>query len=127
MLSSSEWYYICFVFLFCFCSDSRDCCEIWFLNSCVRLSDWSSILANGNFIQILVLAVGFLYFTSRSAILTNKNKFSFCHIIYLTQLWRICWYMVIGYWSICWSNGDPCVDRYVDACVDFVASYFFIN
>ena len=30
-------------------------------------------------------------------------------------MWRICWYMVIEYWSVCWSNGDPCVDRYVDA------------
>ena len=124
MLSSSEWYYICFVFLLCICLDSRDCCESWFLDSCVRLSDWSSILVSGNFIQILVLTVGFLCFTSRSAVFTNKNRFSICYIIYLTQLCRICWYMVIGYWSVCWSDIDPCVDHYVDAYVDSVGLIF---
>ena len=74
--------------------------------SCVRFSDWSLILVSGNFIQILTLTVGFLCFTSRSAVYTNKNRFSFCYIIHLLNCIIYGDQMLIQYWSV--------IDRYGD-------------
>ena len=54
-----------------------------------------------------LLTVGFLCFTSRSAVYTNKNRFSFCYIIYFNSTVS---YMVIGYWF----SIDQIVDWYGD-------------